>query len=1232
MTISGGSGEQLGGGIYNAGILTLADSSVSGNAASNFGGGIYNYDNSTLTVMNTTVGQNTANSGAGIYISNALATLTDSSLMGNIALSAGGGIYNYDPDGLFPLAISDTSITENTAASGAGIYNYNRGIVTLMGTTVESNTASTEGGGIYNATNGTVTLINSQVFSNTATANVGGGIVNDGSVVLRSSIVAVNTAGTSGGGIYNVSSGSTLTLTDSSLNSNSAGTGGAIYNNVGTVSISTSTLWNNTALTLGGGLFNHLGGLVTLSRSTVTANTATVDGGGIWNSTPFNPDPDVHDPNSVLMITNSTVSGNTSSASGGGIYSGFGGELTVSNSTIAFNVAATGGGIHNLDGVTATVRSTIVAMNTGGNITGNLTESLNNLVSGDPLLAPLASNGGPTETHALLAGSPALGAGSNPLSLTTDQRGGLFSRPLAGTIDIGAFQFHAPFNLVVDTLSDIDDGNYAPGQLSLREAITVGPNPGIDTIAFADSLNFGTITLGGTELMVVGDLEINGPGINRLTIDGHQVSRVFEFAQSSSVLVYGLTITGGNGIGSPPWGGAISSRGTLTLSSARVSGNSAQSGGGIFQDGGVLTLVNSTVTGNAAVSSGGGIFQSGGVMTVTGSTISNNTAGEVGGGIYSTGSVILTMTTLSENTSSGGGAGAFNLSGTLTMTDTLVAENVAMLGFDGGLSNTGTLILLNSTLSGNSTSNDYYGGAIFNSGEATVTNSTISGNSAQNGGGIYNDAGSLTINNSTIAFNTASSGVGDGLYNFTDATATLRSTIVAATNGSAVFGTLDPASNHNLIGGNALLGPLAFNGGPTQTHSLLAGSPAIDAGSNPTNLTSDQRGRGRMGGGAFDIGAYETRVYDTSSTGLPYGAADNTDAHRVASVNSDGHIIVFLQGWTAVDLQEQTGASNATNEAVIWVDPKDNLTYVAAPTDAGVLLFARSSTGVWSFRNLTTETNASASPTHGFVQFTSVGGVVVVAGITATDEIIAFQQTLANTPGGGPAFKSVDISADLTSQGMTSPVLSSLISYVPTWDAWHLAGIDASGRIQSVWINLTVTGFSKWRSDDLTAITGAPAIQGQLAVTLTPWGGINLTGLDTGGNLLTTWWVPQFVGNWLVDNLTSVVNGANFVAGKVIGYGTSWGGLNYIGLTTDGTVTAYWWAPGVTSWSVTPLLPAGVPSSNRPTGNLTSYPSNAGTLNVFGTSSSDDVIRMWWNPGGLDTWTAENLTNTAILG
>lgn len=1158
------------------------------------------------------------------------------------------------------------------------------------------------------------------------------GVFNDATVSI-SGLTLTRGSEFDGGSIFN---SGTLTIANTVfVDNNASSSGGAIFNE-GTLTITNSTVQENAAGISGGGIYSV--GALTVLSSTIANNTAEASSGGGIEIT------------GTLTLTNSTISGNTAQNFGGGIRA-IGTAHTISNSTIFGNTALTEGGGISVTGP-ITMRSTIVAGNTGGDIGGtldagsthNLIQSTtsagglangtdNNLVGVDPQLSPLASNGGRTQTHASASTSPAIGAGLNPLALTTDQRGSRFAR--GNTVDIGSYQRQS-LRLTVDALGDVEDGDYTAGNLTLREALSLSnANPVADQISFSSSLRSETITLAGTELAVLGDLTINGLGAALLSISGANASSVFFIAVDTTVSITGLTVTGGNP-GTGPSGGGIRNQGTLTLANVTVTGNEATGGGGISSDG-TLTLTNVTITGNTTQNSGGGVYSSGvttltnvtitgntaegigggisafGTVTITDSVISNNTAGTYGGGVMivsgtftisgstisnnsavndgggvfvadgaltisdtsflsntaangaglsSSGTLDVTGSTFSANITTGFG-GAIRTNGTATITDTVLNENKA--NYAGGVINEGTLTVTNSIISANEAP---FGGGIVNSTTMTLTGSTITGNTATtSGGGIYN-LGTITVINSTIAMNLANSGGGGilnvgtlNLFNSTVAqnTAsqpgggirdeagifTMRSSIVAGNAGGDIDGTLQTGSTNNLvqnaasaggltngvdgniIGVDPRLGVINDTSGEPQFFPLLAGSPAIGMGLNPLDLTTDQRGQPRIQGSRIDIGSFEASVPPQ-----PSGTANSDNAHSVVSVDETGNILVFRQGWTFENLQTKTGAPAATGAAAIWVDPKDGLTYVAAPTQDGLLLFSRSAQGTWTFRNLTTETSATNSPARDLTHFISVRQrIVVIAGITDNGRVVAFQQTLATTPGGGPEFRFVDISADLEAQGQQTPDLASLTSYVPRWDTWHLAGVDAQGRIQSIWINTNNPNFIRWRTDNLSAITGAPAIAGQLAVALTSWGGINLTGLDTNGNMLTTWWVPRFGGQWAISNLTTLYNGPKLIGGNITAYTTPWGGINYVGLDVTGTVRVYWWVPSFGGqWAISRLLPQGTPQENVPTGALTSSSSTAGTLNVYGLNADGNVLRMSWQPGGVNIWNIEDLTDIAI--
>jgi predicted outer membrane repeat protein len=339
----------------------------------------------------------------------------------------------------------DAQISGLTIADALGMAIDNSGTLTVTSSTLRDNSAG-NGGGIFNRFNGTVTLTSSTVSGNSADQN-GGGIYNQGTLTVTSSTLSDNSArGGAGGGIYNQQG--TVTVTSSTLSGNFAGGGGGIYNDRGTLTVTDSTLSGNSAEGSGsGGGINNSSGTVTVTSSTLSANSANT-GGGIFNTVPGG--------GPGLIVTRSTLSGNTATHNGGGIYNQQA-ALTVTDSTLCGNSAGNdGGGIFHFVG-TATIRNTIFAGNTsplspdlsgslnsqGHNLIGNTTGGSGfvdtDLLNVDPQLGPLQDNGGPTFTMALLPGSPALNAGDPAQLGVADQRGVV----RAGGVNIGAYQASA---------------------------------------------------------------------------------------------------------------------------------------------------------------------------------------------------------------------------------------------------------------------------------------------------------------------------------------------------------------------------------------------------------------------------------------------------------------------------------------------------------------------------------------------------------------------------------------------------------------------------------------------------------------------------------------------------------------------------------------------------------------------------------------------------------------------
>ena len=243
--------------------------------------------------------------------------------------------------------------------------------------------------------------------------------------------------------VFEVFAGMTLDISGVTItggNTSATSDRGGAINNLGTLLVTDSALAGNTAGGgSGGAIFNNVNSSTTIVRSTLSNNQAINAGGGgaIFNSST----------GAVLTIINSTLSGNVATASAGGaIYNNASATVNLTNATLTNNNAGNGvgGGVYIEAAGTLNATNTIIAQNTPNQIagTGSLAVNVNNIVSGNPLLGPLQNNGGTTDTHALLTGSPAIDAGTNTGAPATDQRG--VGRPQNGTVDIGAFEVLVP--------------------------------------------------------------------------------------------------------------------------------------------------------------------------------------------------------------------------------------------------------------------------------------------------------------------------------------------------------------------------------------------------------------------------------------------------------------------------------------------------------------------------------------------------------------------------------------------------------------------------------------------------------------------------------------------------------------------------------------------------------------------------------------------------------------------
>jgi CSLREA domain-containing protein/uncharacterized repeat protein (TIGR01451 family) len=503
---------------------------------------------------------------------------------------------------------------------------------------------------------------------------------------------------------------------------------------------------------------------------------------------------------------------------------------------------------------------------------------------------------------------------------------------------------------LVTTTSDSNDGACTMALCSLRDAVVAADAAGGgSTISLPVGTYKLTIPSTGPDDPTTGDLDINnnasvtitGAGSGTTIIDANGIDRAFAVQKGAGLTLSGMTIEHGNPSSHSSGGqngGAIYSDGVLTLTGdVTLHDNTALGSGGAIYTGNdqtVLSLTGATFENNTAGSGGGALElntatnDSSVRQSITDSTLtSNNASGTTGGAIdLEAGSLTVSGSTFTGNTASssflatgfGDGGAIFaapNQGDTLTLTNNSFVANSAFF-FGGALFyGDGDLTASGNAFTGN-TAED--GGAILAeasgppSATASLFNNTFDGNSASDvGGALANEgnAAAWSFYNNTLAHNQASvrgggiyapGDVGPGSFNTNNNVAdNVGGDCVAA--GEAITAAEDPGNNldsdgscfgqntGDLTNTNPDLGPLADNGGPTETDALLAGSPAINAGNDAHCPASDQRGVARPQGAHCDIGAFEAAAAGLSvSNTAPASGTANAPFTYTVTVTDHG--------------------------------------------------------------------------------------------------------------------------------------------------------------------------------------------------------------------------------------------------------------------------------------------------------------------------------------------------------
>ncbi len=605
------------------------------------------------------------------------------------------------------------------------------------------------------------------------------GVYNFGQLTLDHSIVRNNHAGDYcwGSGIANIAG--TVIIRWSTISDNDCsylGYGGGIYigQDATSVKIYNSVIHHNTAAT-GGGIYNRKSLIIvnsTISSNTAVSGASNSGGGGIFND------------NGSVELWNVTIAGNDGANSGGGIYftNTYGGYVTLHNSILANNIANYGSDCSGAIG------------SAGYNLIGDSSGCTFNSTTGDqvdidPSIGSLQDNGGPTLTHWLYAGSPAIDGGKPAgcvddlgAPLNIDQRG--YPRPLDGNgdsnaiCDIGAYEAD-PANLpppppqsqwyVTPQGDDLNDCHTSVTPCATING-ALGKASSDDTIY----ISMGVYTTTNTTEVVLIDKDIKLLGGWDLgfsiqdsysEIDGEYYRQGITIQNELIVKMERLYIDHCKApVGIRGGGIYIGMRDQVTLSDSILSDNYALDGGGIYASGvGKLILNNSLVSYNQAFQDGGGIYHYMAPLTLNNSAVIGNIANSDGSGIGGWADVVLNDSQVSYNGSANmdRGGGIYNEGGNVTLNRSVVNGNIA--GGEGGAIWGNYITLDHSALVGNQAKGG--GGIYVIIGEVSIMNSLILGNKASENGGGIQDNYTILMTNSSVLGNQAGND-GGGIYGY----------------------------------------------------------------------------------------------------------------------------------------------------------------------------------------------------------------------------------------------------------------------------------------------------------------------------------------------------------------------------------------------------------------------------------------------------------------------------------
>lgn len=474
LTISGGDSSQPGAGIlfesgskYDANSLSLDNVTVTGNRSDEFGGGVGVYG-AHLTITDSVISNNEANSGGGVFHIGGSTMISGSTIDNNITVASNGdleplnlptvlrehpalrggpppgfaaGIFSFGENG---IELLDSSVSGNNAESSVGgSFLASGSDIGVAGSTISDNSAGKYFGGLFAYNYGDINIEGSTISGNSAEALGGVIAFTEASVLIENSTISNNSADDEVGGIYAISGYADLVVRSTTISGNSANDigGGVLTSFASSVLLENSTVSGNSDSSEVGGLLivsDAYYGSIDISFSTIVNNLSSTGFGGVVMSMYYD-DRRGFGPYGEMLASGSIIAGNFSDGQPSDLSTGGGGPTPESRQS--FNLF----GMFDREDQSRGVSPIEVNHTLLGSISLSLSLDTvsQDLLGLNPLLGPLAGNGGPTLTHLPGTNSPVIDAAPQGVvgcgtTVTGDQRGE--TRPQGSACTLGSVE------------------------------------------------------------------------------------------------------------------------------------------------------------------------------------------------------------------------------------------------------------------------------------------------------------------------------------------------------------------------------------------------------------------------------------------------------------------------------------------------------------------------------------------------------------------------------------------------------------------------------------------------------------------------------------------------------------------------------------------------------------------------------------------------------------------------